>query len=190
VKANGGTDSLGTKWKPLSRATIAARPVRKGEVGRFGIGGRGSKAFKNRTRGLLTPEQDNLWKGIFASTVKRLMVTLGEREAKSKAAETAWAILKSKGAKTRLGTLGGRDVQILVNTGRLLTSYSPGRVSGGSYTPPSGDQTVIFHDFGIRITFSVPYGDATEATRPVLPPAASSWVSDAFLATMVEFGIK
>ncbi|MHA1663252.1 MAG: hypothetical protein ACTSVR_08370 [Candidatus Thorarchaeota archaeon] len=178
VKSEGGTDSLGLKWKPLARSTIAQRPLKRGDISRFGIGGRGERAYKRRTRGLLTSSQDKVWRGIFASNFERLVGELGTAEAKARAATLAWAILKSRGVQTKLSILGDRKPLIMINTGRLLRSFAPGTVMGDTYIPPNGDQVVTVTPSGVRIDFRVPYGEAAMSERPVLPPGSSVWVEE------------
>lgn len=118
AKARGGVGSDGIKWAPLLRKTVAARRTSRAELKSLGITGK-------RTRGLLTPAQDKRWRAIFASTLAKLRAR-GASGAEALAAKTAWAILKSEGAKTKLDVLGGRSVQILTDSGRLLQSLTPG----------------------------------------------------------------
>jgi hypothetical protein len=119
-KARGGTGSDGIRWKPLERATIAARRTTKAELRSLGVRGR-------RERGLLTPAENKQWKAVFARTLARLRARgLDDGAAMARAAQTAWAVLKAKGAKTKLQVLGGRTVEILRDTGELLQSLTPG----------------------------------------------------------------
>lgn len=118
AKARGGVGSDGIKWAPLKRATIAARRASKTELRKLGASGQ-------RTRGLLTPEQDRKWRAVFASTLARLRAR-GTDGAAAIAAAKAWGVLKAEGAKTRLEVLGGRQVEILRDTSRLFRSLSPG----------------------------------------------------------------
>lgn len=119
TKSRGGIGRDGIKWPPLKPATIAARRTSAAERKSLGIA-------KNTVRGLLTPAQDKRWRGIFASTFARLRLVMGDGAAKAQAAATAWAILKREGAKTRIGTLGNRDVDILRDTSVMFRSISPG----------------------------------------------------------------
>lgn len=171
AKSEGGTDEFGDQWKPLSPQTIANRPVSGARLRYMGLGGK-------RERGLLTPAENRQWKGIFRSTVMRLLrqaVPIGE--AKQTAARLAWAILKSKGAKTRLGTLGRRKVPILRDTDRLVDSLSPGKISGTEYVPFTDDQVAEFQGRQIRIGTTVPYADKQHKTRRLWPTQAnmSKW---------------
>ena len=126
TKSHGGTGSDGIKWKPLARATIAQRRIGKGDLSAIGIKGAGQP--KSRVRGLLTKAQDKEWRRIFAQTKARMMAKfgMGEGEASARAGQVAWAALKAQGAKTKLEVLGGRQVDILRDTGELLASFSQG----------------------------------------------------------------
>lgn len=120
IKARGGTDEAGIKWAPLKRATVAARRATRDELRALGVGGR-------RVRGLLTPAQDAEWRRTFARTLGQMRGRgMEEAEAMGVAARVAWAKVKAMGAKTRLELLGGRAVEILRDTGRLLRSLEPG----------------------------------------------------------------
>lgn len=116
-KARGGTGDDGITWKPLTRGTIAQRRTTAGERRTLGIGGR-------RVRGLLTPAEDRRWRGIFRSTLAQFNAR-GVAGGAALAAQRAWAILKSEGAKTKLDVLGGRTVEIGRDNGALLRSLTP-----------------------------------------------------------------
>jgi len=118
VKSRGGTGDDGIHWAPLKRSTIAQRRTTGGERKSLGIGGK-------RTRGLLTAAQDKRWRQIFGSRLAQLRVR-GVPNAAALAAQIAWAILKSEGAKTKLAVLGGRKVDALRDTGELFRSLTPG----------------------------------------------------------------
>lgn len=119
VKSRGGTGDDGIKWPPLKRSTIAQRRTTGTERKALGIGG-------TRVRGLLTPAQDRRWRQIFGSRLAKLRLVMSDGAAKAKAAQIAWAILKSEGAQTKLQVLGGRQVDILRDTGELFRSLTPG----------------------------------------------------------------
>lgn len=119
-KSRGETGKDGIKWKPLKRETIAQRRTSTAELKRLGITGK-------RIRGLLTPNEDERWRKIFARTLARLREDgVPESAAKVRAGQAAWAALKAEGAKTKLDILGGRKVDILRDTGELFRSFSPG----------------------------------------------------------------
>ena len=176
IKSEGGSDAIGDKWKPLSKRTIAYRPLAGKEKQSLSevIGG------GKRTRGLLTGSQDKLWKGIFASTMKRLAPIMGLGAAKAQAAKTAWAILKSKGAKTKLDMLGGRKVPIMIRSGRLYNSLKAGKLAGTSYIPSSADQIFEVERQGrVKLGTDVPYAGVQAEKRRLWPEDLSVWISKA-----------
>ncbi|MBW1953240.1 MAG: hypothetical protein JRI66_09185 [Deltaproteobacteria bacterium] len=166
LKSRGGTDDAGYRWKPLKRETLAYRadvpcPLTHG-------------------RGLLTAEQDRLWRGIFASNYARLSAVMGEAEAKAQAARIAWGILKAQGARTKLAAYGNRKAPILYVTGRLARSLQPGRVSGGRYHPPR-EQVYEAHRQHIVIGSRVPYAPYVHRQRPLWPSSRriGPWLAEA-----------
>lgn len=158
-KSRGGTGSDGITWPPLKRETIAQRRTTGQERKELGITGK-------RVRGLLTPAQDKRWRAIFASRLARLRFDMGEAEAKARAAQIAWAVLKSEGAKTKLEVLGGRKVDIGRDTSRMFRSFSPGMEN-----IPSGEEEQIFDTPPGRIIVgsNVPYAGHFHRKRPFWP---------------------
>ena len=144
VKSRGGTGSDNIKWPPLKRETIAQRRTTKSELKSIGITGQ-------RVRGFLTPAENDRWKAIFRSVYARRALELGDAAAKAKAGATAWAILKSEGAQTKLDLLGGRTVDILRDTSMLLRSLSP--LSPGQ--PPAEGQIIRIADGAIAVGSSL-----------------------------------
>ena len=116
-KARGGTDEAGDRWKPLSPKTIAYSKTRS-----RGAGGR-TRTEKKRDAfpsQALTKKQNERWWDLYR---QGLAIFKGN---KASAARRAWAILKGEGATTLLQKYGGRQVEILRDTGLLLNSLSPG----------------------------------------------------------------
>lgn len=168
VKSKGGTDSLGIKWKDLSPATKAAREpttaLKRKMASNIRRGG-------STSRPTLSPAQDRVWRGIFVSTLKRLVLNTPLREAKAIAARRAWAILKSRGARTKLSIMGNRKVPILVESGKLLGATKPGRLQWTVYNRPLGQILDIRGDT-IRIGIDseeIPYAAKQNKTRPIIP---------------------
>jgi hypothetical protein len=160
VKSAGGRGDDGIAWKPLKPATIAQRRTTRAERKQLGITGK-------RVRGLLTPAEDKLWRGIFASMLAQLRARgVGEGEAKGIAARIAWAKLKAMGAKTKLGVLGSRTVAIGRDTGRMLRSLAP-----GVDDRPSGEQEQVFQvsATAVAIGTNVPYAGRFHSLRPLWP---------------------
>jgi hypothetical protein len=172
-KSGGGADQWGDRWKPLTPQTIAARPLSPGDVTAAGTRGLGRGGI-----GLLTIVQARVWRGIFASTLART----GDA---GHAARTAWAILKARGARTRLEAYGRRKVPILVHTGRLLASLSPGRLSGDTYTPPP-EQVLEWSGTRFRMGTAVPYASRQHKTRRLWPTVERmrAWVSKSVKAAV------
>lgn len=166
IKSAGGTDEMGYKWPPLKPETIAARPVAKGDLKKLGAGGR-------RVRGLLTPEQDRIWRGIFASTLKKLVAKgMDLEKAKAKAAKIAWAILKARGALTKLMVLGRRKVPIGIVSGDLERSLSPGKISSNyTYSRPK-HQIFEVEAKQIRIGSDLIYASRFHRKRRLWPAKA------------------
>ena len=114
-KSRNGQDAAGVRWAPLSPRTIAygrRHPGLKAKRTRAAKAGR-------EKRPLLTSSHDSLWRGIYASALKR-------GKTPQEAAMLAWAIVKSRGGKTILGQYGGTQVETLRDTGRLFASLGPG----------------------------------------------------------------
>ncbi|MGH8743510.1 MAG: hypothetical protein ACREUY_04450, partial [Burkholderiales bacterium] len=112
-------------------------------------------------KGLLTKPEQKRWNLIFARTLARLLLSMGPAEARARAAQVAWTTLKNEGAKTLLSVYGHRTVEILRDTGILLNSLSPGRLSKDTYSKPSGDggEQQIFETIanGVIVGTNVPY---------------------------------
>jgi hypothetical protein len=116
AKTQGGTDDAGQKWVPLSPTTIAYRRRHAG-IPRNRTSFRPSFALSDS-------ERDKWW------TIYRQQLSRFKGD-KGSAARVAWAILKRSGAKTLIGMYGTAKVEILRDTGRLLSTLSPGEEGGG-----------------------------------------------------------
>lgn len=176
IKSQGGTDELGNSWKPIKKETVAKRPIGRGELGGLGLDRSSSGlAYKNRTRGLLSPEEDSEWRKIYSATIHRLQskgVSLAE--AKQIAAKNAWAKLKAQGAKTKLEVLGSRDALIMRVTDTILKSLEPSSISSRGYRPKKNQ---IYEKAGSKLTIGtlVPYAKFHN-NRPIIPDNIDPWV--------------
>ena len=171
AKSDGKADEFGETWLPLSPRTIAARPISRIQKYLSGVGG-------SRERGLLTAGENRQWKGIFASTLGRLVrAGISHGEAKQRAASTAWAVMKSRGARTKLGVFGRRKVPILRVSDRLVDSLSPGEVHNKTYVPFTKDQVADVNRQTLTFGTKVPYAARQHATRPLWPNSRNmaSW---------------
>ena len=168
VKSRGGAGDDGIKWAPLARATVAQRRTSAADRRSLGITGK-------RVRGLLTPAEDRRWRAIFGSRLAQLRQVMGEGEAKARAAQIAWGVLKSEGAKTKLEVLGGRTVDILRDTSKLFRSLTPGVADR-----PSGADGQVFRTppGHVIVGTNVPYAAAQHAGRAGRIPARPLWPLD------------
>ncbi len=162
VKSRGGTGEDGIRWPPMKPASIAQRRTSAAERKSLGIAGK-------RTRGLLTAAQDKRWRKIFA-TKKWLFVAkfgMDEASAAARAAKIAWSILKAEGAKTKIGTLGNRQVDMCRDTGRYFRSLSP-----GVEDKPSGADGQVFETppGKVIVGTDVQYAGYQAKLRPLWPP--------------------
>lgn len=178
-KSSGGADELGQYWKPLDPKTIAARPLTEKE----------EKRYADRSeKGLLTPGELRIWKGIFASQYAKHRKSMNDARAKYLAAKSAWAILKSKGAKTRIGLLSRRKVPILRISDRLLESVSAGTLSGNRYYKPK-EQIFRNEDGTLLLGSGVPYAEHVNKARRIIPSKTAmirgGWIRDALKKSSV-----
>ncbi len=165
-KARGGTDEAGIKWDPLKRETIAQRRIGAGDLAAIGIKG----TTHNRVRGLLTPGEDRAWRRIFATRLAWLRAKgLAENDAKARAAQAAWAILKAQGAKTKLQVLGSRQVEIGRDSGTLFRSLTPGT--------EDPDQICEAEPGSFSVGSNVPHAIHFHKKRPLWPagPLPATW---------------
>src|SRR5690606_373949 len=131
------------QWPPLSEAYLAyGRRFGRGEKTRLkraaGLG-RAHRYAPGGKDGLLSAEQLKHWRRIYAYHVNRLALRMPLEEAKRRSAAIAWKIMKEHGARTKLQVYGRRDVEIMRDTGVLLNSLSPGRLTQSGYSKPAGE---------------------------------------------------
>lgn len=133
IKSKRGTGTDGISWPYLSKKYLAyGRRVSGNEKKELGTTGA-------RVRGLLTKEQDKVWRITFFINYKRLLKAhYGDAQAKELAARIAWAKVKRMGAQTKLDVYGNREyLEILRDTGIMLSLLSPA-VSGSVPIDASG----------------------------------------------------
>lgn len=138
VKARGGTDAMGIKWPPLSPVTIANRRVGPGDIRRDPIIKEREK-IRKRELAAIKREFGKQEGALF----ERFLVSLDPRAARARARQIASARATRATGLTKVQAMGSRAVEILRDTGVLLNSLSPGRLSGSgagtTYTKPSGE---------------------------------------------------
>lgn len=177
ARAKRGADDMGNTWKPLSPKTHAYKPLSPIEKNTYAIDGR-------RTRGLLTPAQDRIWRGVYARTLARLIKRgVDKKEAEKEAAEKAWGLVKAKGARTLISL--NRITDTNIRTGRLVNATRPGSVANNRYYPPR-DQVVQVKPRSVRISFNIPYIGNVDAVRPVVPRDISKWHQEAHEIAIIE----
>lgn len=173
TKADGGTDPGGVKWAPLSKAYLAyqrrfGKNEQKDLATGAGLNPKLNKFAPGGKKGLLTEMELKSWRGIYSTTLARLRFAgVPEARAKNIAAGKAWAIMKDRGAKTKLEVFGNRKVQILRDTGILRNSLSP-----GIEDQPSGANEQIFDvtkPGEVIVGTNVPYARAHHEGRGNVP---------------------
>lgn len=206
VKARGGRDEMGIQWPPLSKAYLAyGRRFGRGEQNALkraaGLGRQHRHAPGGR-KGLLTNQQLKTWRQIYARALRRLAVSMPVEEAKRIAAGHAWKVMKEEhGARTKLEVFGNRDVEILRDTGVLLNSLSPGRLTQSGYHKPSGeggaDQIFELGMASVIVGTNVAYAAAHNyghPARPKLPrrqflPDDESQIPESWWQDWLEVGL-
>jgi hypothetical protein len=163
VKATGGTDEMGIQWKPLAPSTIAARRV----------------GPRDREQSQLIRDRERIRKRETKKALSRFQLSLPEREALRRARIVGGLKATRETGKTKLETLGGRQVEILRDTGVLLNSLSPGTLEGEQYTKPEGEggEEQIFElgdgyiAVGTNVAYAGPHQHGTKhiPARPFLP---------------------
>lgn len=178
VLGRGGTGADGDKWPPLSQRYLAyGRRFGPGEQTALkkaaGLG-KGHRHAPGGKSGLMNAAQQKEWNKVFAMHTARLVLRgYHVKEAKSIAAGIAYNHMKGKGVKTKLEVYGNRQVQILVDTGRLRNSLMPGtlyeRGVDAAYQRPgagSGDQIFTAENDRVTVGTNVKYAIYHHAARP------------------------
>lgn len=179
VKSAGRVDRYGGSWEGIKPETKAySKPsLRKG----LDLPG-------PKYRPTLSPEQDMVWREMFKEVLNwvdyNYLVSRGgevrtaTKDEKIQAGKHAWVAAKDAGAVTLLELLGSKQVPILIETGRLERSLRPGTRIGKVYTPPNKDQIPIQRGFAYGITLKVPYADAVNSKRHLVPRNTSALLRD------------
>lgn len=186
TKARGGTDEAGVKWPPLKPETIANRRVGPRDKQNAPIAER-EKIVKRETKRLL----------------RRLRLSLPENEAQFRAKQMAQAIATRETGKTKVQTLGSRQVDMLRDTGILFNSLSPGRLSGGANpsgyskpTAPGGSEQVFdLSREGIIVGTNVKYAATHNYGRGKIPqrmfiPERESQIPDIWWERWLGISLK
>lgn len=180
AKSDGYSDELGNSWDDLSVAYKAYKiPVRSEDLSPS----QRSSLKNKKTLGLLTPEQYKIWQNAFGHIYHSLKEESGEEKAKEEAGRSAWTLLKSMGADTKLEKLGTRKVPIMKRSGKLRKSFDP-----GTFNPESGykktNRSQIFKIDRSRIIIgsSLGYAKYAASRRPIIPDNVQVWITEAVRA--------
>jgi hypothetical protein len=141
-KARGGTDEAGDRWQPLSPYTIAYHRRHREVSKKTGqVMKKKWLPSQNKRAGYapsyqLTSSQRSRWWDLYYH--------YRQKWDKGHAAAAAWLVLKAEGAKTLMDVYGSAQVEILRDTGLLLTSLSPAVAPGGGETTPPRTKEQVF----------------------------------------------
>ena len=132
TKARGGTDEMGITWPPLAPSTIANRKVgpRDLKPGKGAVSQAMADAIKERQKIVKREEK---------KAFKRLIISMSAEQAKARARQIASAKATWITGKTKIETLGARNVEILRDTDALFLSLSPGVLTPDGYEKPFGE---------------------------------------------------
>lgn len=128
----------------------------------------GNRFAPGNKKGLLSADQLKLWR----STYSRFLGFYASRgninDAKAHAAAVAWIVVKAAGGKTKLEVYGNRQVQMLVDTGRLRGSLQPGEIweieTDAMYQKP-GVLGGVEQEFDVQIPTRVVVGTNVEYAK-------------------------
>lgn len=141
-KARHGRGEDGVEWPPLAASTVAGR--RKGP--------------KHHNKNAETKLRKKLTDKYYRQFYKRYSISLGDQEAKTAARRQAETKATRETGKSKVDLYGDDEHEILVDTGVLINSLSPGSVSKtGEYTSPSEHQEWDIKPNGFSVTTNVPY---------------------------------
>lgn len=178
ARAKRGADDLGNTWKPLAPSTHAYKPLSPMEKNTYEID-------NELVRGLLTPAQDKIWRTIFARTYNRLVKKgTDKKEAKKIAGERAWAVVKARGARTKIGL--NRITDTNIRYGRLVASTRPGTVANNRYYPVKNQQVRLLQNMAVRIRLTLPYAKEVDKVRPIIPRNHEQWIVEAHDRAIIE----
>lgn len=163
-KVGGKLGLDGITWKPLDEKTVAYRRSRDKRPSAQRT--RARKRFRKRgksedvgMRPSLSDSQDTQWRRVYRQALRKLLRSLMPEEARERAAQYAWTVIKAQGGKTMLEMYGKEEHEILRDTGRMFNSFSYGHednifeIQAGSVTVGSNVPYTMAHHEG---TSSVP----------------------------------
>lgn len=198
-KSQGQAGEDGVTWEPLSEYTLKQRGDAK--KGQSGSGQHSESPYFRANLAALSQTRREIYQREFA---RLRQGNVPAKEARRQASLTAKFLTRSawaaQAAAIKKGLPGSsaespQDFLILVDTERLLTSASPGSVSGknlgASYVPSGEDQRVEINGTKVAVFSDVPYGDdhmadgygsVTGGFRPARPWKYGDNVPEAWVA--------
>lgn len=171
-RSRGGTDEQGESWAPLKESTVKKK-LRLARRHRFTPSGARRRPFPSRAPS--TPHK-RYW-AVRARYMARLAPVMGFQAAALEATRFAWGAATNEAAKIKVRPTRGLRVPIMIDSGRLIRSYSPGAVTNRYH--PRRDQLYRRSPNSITIGSLVPYAEHAEKKRPVLTSACAIWVRQA-----------
>lgn len=153
VKSRGGIDEMGIQWPPLSPATIANRRVGKKDLD--------DPTIKHR---------QSIERSEFARLFRRYKLSMEEGEARRAAITQASRNATKIMGMSKVQVLGGREVEILRDTGRMINSLVPGEMSpSGEVDKGNDDQIFDVGQSSVTIGTNVEYAPPHQTGAPRLP---------------------
>ncbi len=181
-KSRGGTDEMGIKWQPLAPETIANRRVGPGaKKPQIAVSDTAGQRLDKITQAQLVRDRERIRNRETKKAFRRFQLLLPKAEALRRARIVGGLKATAVTGKTKVQTLGSRDVEILRDTGILFNSLSPGLLQGARYSKPTGQggEQQIMETFPgeLIVGTNVPYatthqrGDPSRnvPARPFLP---------------------
>lgn len=172
LRSRGGSDDLGASWTPLKPKTVA-RKLR--------LAKRHKRVRSTRKKFLQQHLRtgERIWNFTYGSTFARLSATMGQSAARLEATRVAWGVVRSLGQEPALQPpTAGLAVPIMIDSGRLIRSYHPGRLIGNHYHSPR-EQVCRHEEQTVTVGTMVPYAEHAEKLRPVLHGGVGPWVRQA-----------
>lgn len=197
VKSRGGTDEMGIKWPPLKPETIANRR----------LGPEEKKIPILKLREQIRKRLMSKSSAYYKLMMPRLLLSLSPEAAQARYKQMVGRLVTDKLEWTKVQLLGGRDVEILRDSGVLFNSLSPGVMSrsdsqSASYKKPvqdGGSQQIFELRAGsVSVGTNVLYAAAHNyghPKRPTLPrrqflPESGDQVPDIWWQRWLDIAMK
>ena len=155
-------------WKPMDMGLLSSYKLRKDYYE--------GKIQGKESVGVLSPEQRNTWQEAY----NRQLAGNKSPEAKRLAKKAGWEAVKDIDPDREYVSL------INIRTGRLVACTAPGQVVGARYYATADQRvTVALNKVNISLK-AIPYADAVDAVRPIIPNNIDPWIEKAHEAIISE----